>query len=227
MAIVGNVMPDPKFTGLDSNGDPVSSGKLYAYAAGTTTPLDTYTDSDLATPNANPVVLDSAGRATVFLSSNAYKFVLKTSADVAVWTQDNVSATTLTTLVGEAVPLFGNPMASTDETSYPSGTTLDKIADGTTSISVDSGDLNGSWALRGMLRVTSGTATAAFVNLSDGAPDTAIVTITSTSTTGELVTSSAISFASSGSAKTYAVKMLSSAQGAYVFGWGFQMVRTV
>jgi hypothetical protein len=103
--MAGNVMPQPKFVGLDSNGDPLASGKLYAYAAGTTTPLDTYTTSVLDVANANPVVLDSAGRATVYLSANAYKFVLKTSADVEVWTQDNVQSLTLQqTLVGETTP---------------------------------------------------------------------------------------------------------------------------
>ena len=93
--MAGNVMPQPRFVGLDGNGDPLNGGKLYAYSAGTTTPLDTYTTSVLDVANANPVVLDSAGRATVYLSANAYKFVLKTSADVEVWTQDNVQSLTL------------------------------------------------------------------------------------------------------------------------------------
>ena len=84
----GTVMPSPVFTGLDNNGDPLSGGKLYTYAAGTTTPLATYSDVGLTTPNANPIILDSGGRATVFLSATSYKFVLKTSADVTVWTQD-------------------------------------------------------------------------------------------------------------------------------------------
>jgi len=85
-------MPDPVFTGWDDNGDPLSGGLLYTYSAGTTTPLATYSDVGLTTPNANPVVLNSAGRATVYLSATSYKFVLKTSAGATVWTQDNVSA---------------------------------------------------------------------------------------------------------------------------------------
>jgi hypothetical protein len=67
----GNVIPDPIFTGIDANGNPLSGGKLFAYAAGTTTPQDTYTSSALTSANANPVVLDSAGRATIFLSSDS------------------------------------------------------------------------------------------------------------------------------------------------------------
>ena len=64
--------------------------KLYFYAAGTSTPQDTYTSAALTTANDNPVVLSSAGRALIFLSDKSYKVVLKTSADVEIWTADNV-----------------------------------------------------------------------------------------------------------------------------------------
>ena len=90
-AQTGQVMPAPKFVGLDNDGNPLSGGKLYAYAAGTTTPQNTYTTSALSVANANPVILDSAGRATVYLDpALSYKFTLKTSADVELWTQDNI-----------------------------------------------------------------------------------------------------------------------------------------
>jgi hypothetical protein len=86
------VMPEPRIQFFDNSGDPLGGGKLYAYAAGTTTPQDTYTTSALSTPNANPVILDAAGRATVYLDSTlSYKFELHTSADVPLWTQDNIS----------------------------------------------------------------------------------------------------------------------------------------
>ena len=58
----GTVMPSPVFTGFDSNGDPVSGGLLYVYDAGTSTPATTYSDVNLTIANANPVVLNSAGR---------------------------------------------------------------------------------------------------------------------------------------------------------------------
>jgi len=88
----GTVMPAPKFTGFNNSGVVVSSGKLYTYSAGTSTPLATYSDVDLTVANANPVILDSAGRATVFLTASSYKFVLKDSSDNTLWTQDNVKA---------------------------------------------------------------------------------------------------------------------------------------
>lgn len=71
---------------------------LYTYAAGTTTPLATYTDVGLTTANANPIVLDSAGRCTLFLLASSYKFVLKTAAGATVWTRDNVGAVPTTSI---------------------------------------------------------------------------------------------------------------------------------
>jgi hypothetical protein len=88
----GTVMPSPVFTGFDSNGDPVSGGLLYVYDAGTSTPATTYSDVNLTIANANPVVLNSAGRAVVYLAGASYKFVLKTAAGATVWSQDNVSS---------------------------------------------------------------------------------------------------------------------------------------
>lgn len=83
--------PYPKFRALDSNGDPLASGKLYSYAAGTSTPLDTYDDQTGGNANANPVILDSNGEADVWLTeSSGYKFILKDSSDVQQWEVDNI-----------------------------------------------------------------------------------------------------------------------------------------
>ena len=77
---------------LDSNGNPLAGGKLYAYVAGTSTPQDTYTDQSGDTENANPVVLDANGEANVWIDSAlAYKFVLKDADDVTQWTVDGVT----------------------------------------------------------------------------------------------------------------------------------------
>lgn len=86
------IAPVPKLQFLDANGNPLSGGKLYTYAAGTTTPQTTYTDAGGGTPNANPVILDSRGEASVWLGSSPYKFKLTTSADAEIWTVDNISS---------------------------------------------------------------------------------------------------------------------------------------
>jgi len=78
---------------FDDNGTPLTGGLLYTYEAGTTTPLATYTDVNGNVANANPIVLDAAGRVPyqVWLTSgSSYKFILKTSTGVTVWTEDNV-----------------------------------------------------------------------------------------------------------------------------------------
>lgn len=79
---------------FDGNGNPLSGGKLYTYAAGTTTPQVTYTSSAGVTLHSNPIILDAAGRvpgsSEIWLSdSGIYKFVLKDSNDVlqAAWDQ--------------------------------------------------------------------------------------------------------------------------------------------
>ena len=65
-----------------SQGVILSGGLIYTYQAGTTTPQNTYTDSTATVANANPIVLDSAGRLTsnVWLAAGVpTKFVLATS----------------------------------------------------------------------------------------------------------------------------------------------------
>jgi hypothetical protein len=89
---------------FDNNGNPLSGGKLYSYAAGTSTLAPTYTSVSGLTANPNPIILNSAGRppSQVWLDNNAtYKFVLTTSTDVLLWTMDNIpgiSSFTTTTI---------------------------------------------------------------------------------------------------------------------------------
>lgn len=73
----------------------LTGGKLYTYAAGTTTPQVTYTTSSGNVQHTNPIVLDAAGRVPdggeIWVTNAPYKFVLKTSTDVLIATWDNVS----------------------------------------------------------------------------------------------------------------------------------------
>ena len=81
---------------FDNSGYPLTGGKLYSYAAGTTTPATTYTTSQGNIAWSNPIVLDAAGRVPaggeIWLVDGAnYKFVLKTSTDTLIATYDNIS----------------------------------------------------------------------------------------------------------------------------------------
>lgn len=82
--------PAPKLQFFDANGNPLVGGKLYSYAAGTSTPQATYTGNTTTTANTNPVILNSRGEAGVWLSSSYYKLKLTDSNDVEIWTVDNV-----------------------------------------------------------------------------------------------------------------------------------------
>lgn len=65
----------PQF--FDVNGTIAAGYKLFTYEAGTSKLATTWANGDLSTPNANPIVLDSAGRANIFLNQDsAYKFVM-------------------------------------------------------------------------------------------------------------------------------------------------------
>jgi hypothetical protein len=79
---------------FDNNGVILSGGKLYTYAAGTTTPAVTYTSSSGVTTHTNPIILNSAGRVStgeIWLNPSSYKFLLKDSTDVLIATYDNIS----------------------------------------------------------------------------------------------------------------------------------------
>jgi hypothetical protein len=75
------------------SGVPLAGGLIYTYAAGTTTPAVTYTSATGVTANTNPIVLDAAGRPPneIWLAASSYKFVLKDSNGVQIWSMDNLS----------------------------------------------------------------------------------------------------------------------------------------
>lgn len=89
---MASLSPTPKLQFFGTDGLPLVGGKLYTYAAGTTTPIATYTDNTESSQNTNPVILDSSGQASVWLTdTTTYKYVLKTSEDVTLFTVDYVS----------------------------------------------------------------------------------------------------------------------------------------
>jgi len=86
--------PAAKMQFFAASGIPLAGGLLYTYAAGTTTPSATYTDSSGGTANSNPIVLDARGEANVWLGAATYKFKLCDPTNTEIWTVDNISAPT-------------------------------------------------------------------------------------------------------------------------------------
>ena len=79
---------------LDNSGNVLTGGKIFTYAAGTTTNQATYTSSLGNTPLPNPIILNAAGRVPtgeIWLTDGlSYKFVLTDSNDVLIGTYDNI-----------------------------------------------------------------------------------------------------------------------------------------
>ena len=136
--------PVPKIQFLDTSGDPLASGKVFTYIAGTTTNQVTYTDSTAATPNANPVILDSGGfpdSGEIWLDvALSYKFVVKSSTDVTQYTVDNVTVAeglnklkgTYTTTTFSATPTFNAAVADIFDITLTGNVTSSTISNATT-----------------------------------------------------------------------------------------------
>lgn len=79
---------------FDSNGNPLAGGKIYSYAAGTSTPQATYTTAAGNIQHSNPIQLDAAGRVPTgeiwLIAGDSYKFVIKDSNDVLIASYDNI-----------------------------------------------------------------------------------------------------------------------------------------
>jgi len=91
-----SLSPSPKLQFFANNGTPLAGGYLYTSVAGApSTPKTTYADAAW-TPNTNPVLLDSAGRCSLWLDGYYFMEMWTGDKNVAgstlLWTQDNVSS---------------------------------------------------------------------------------------------------------------------------------------
>lgn len=86
MASVIPTLPNQYF---DDNGNPLSGGKVYTFEAGTTTPKTTWSDAGQSVANANPIILDAAGRAKIYWRGT-YDIEVRNSANVLITTMEDV-----------------------------------------------------------------------------------------------------------------------------------------
>lgn len=88
----------PKPQIMLASGVPANGGKLFFYAAGSTTKQTTYTDSTGSVGNSNPLILNTLGEPSTevwFTAGQAYKVVYAPSTDTdppsaPIWTVDNL-----------------------------------------------------------------------------------------------------------------------------------------
>ena len=76
-------IPFVKARFFDRCGKPLAGGKIYTYEANTTTPKVTYKDPYGLTPNTNPIILDAAGEADIYLDGT-YRIRITDRNDVLV-----------------------------------------------------------------------------------------------------------------------------------------------
>ena len=115
---MARLMSEPSMQFFDDSGNPLAGGKIYTYETGTSTNKATYTDADAGTANANPVILDAAGRGDIWLLTDAaYRIVVKDSSDTTISTTDNVvpvlAGDDIDTTLSGALTLGGNLDVST------------------------------------------------------------------------------------------------------------------
>ena len=91
------VLPINQFS--DANGIPYAGGSVTTFIPGTGTPKDTWADPDQAFLNSNPLILDGAGRCTMW-GDGEIRLVLKDSAGNLIW---DVVATTIVSAAMEPV----------------------------------------------------------------------------------------------------------------------------
>ncbi|HEY2617786.1 MAG TPA: hypothetical protein VGI78_10645 [Acetobacteraceae bacterium] len=97
------LLPSPELQFVDPNGVPYAGGTFALYVPGTTTPKDSWMDWGGTVLNANPIVLDSAGRCIVW-GDGDYRCILEDADGNLIFDQNS------TTLVSAAmVPVVSAP----------------------------------------------------------------------------------------------------------------------
>lgn len=117
----------PIFQFFDDNGDPLANGFVYTYAAGTTTPLATFTDYTGTVNAPNPIELDAAGRPSsgsgAIWGEGAYKFIVKDANGVQIGDPlDNV--TSFTTLASATNAYFESFSGNSSQTVFTTSSDL-------------------------------------------------------------------------------------------------------
>lgn len=113
---------------FDDNGDPATGWKIYTYAAGSSTPLATYTTDAGTVAQSNPIIINSLGFVSnpIWLTSGlAYKLVLTNASNVVKGPPvDNVTGVTGAASVSQW-------LASGLTPTYVSGTSFTLVGDQT------------------------------------------------------------------------------------------------
>ena len=173
---------------FDNNGVPLTGGKLFTYAGGTTTPQASYTTIVGNVAHTNPIILDSAGRVPsgeIWLTDQSYKFVLNDADNVLIATYDNIFAISpVSALAAATTPLTGSEILSIVQSGTTSKVSVANLTAGraiSASAATISGAVSaGSAAITGAVTaasavITNNSASAALQIIQTGAGDALLV----------------------------------------------------
>jgi hypothetical protein len=129
-------LPIPQF--FSTLGQPLAGGQFFSYAAGTTTPQATCTDSTGLVQNADPLTLDSTGKPAsgIWITSQGYKFIVKDAFGNIQFFVDNVvfgsatSSTAFSTLTASTNSHAGSFVASGNTWNFNAATFLIPLSAG-------------------------------------------------------------------------------------------------
>lgn len=105
------LIPNGKQQYFSNAGLPLVGGKIETWAAGTSTPKDTYTTAAGNVANTNPVTLDGRGEATIFWNGS-YKVQLRDALNNIIWTLDNVVALDVAAMIAASTASFSGGSGS-------------------------------------------------------------------------------------------------------------------
>jgi len=105
---MATILPEPLSQWIDGNGNPLASGTVTTLIPGTSSPKTTWQDSSQTIANTNPIVLNSAGRATIY-GSGLYRFIVRDSGGNLVY--DALTADTASGGISNGGTSTGTPNA--------------------------------------------------------------------------------------------------------------------
>lgn len=124
-----SLAPNVKRQFLDDSGVILSGGLLYIVSAGGSYPADAATtyQTSSGTAHSQPITLDSSGRiagsSELYLQpGQSYRFIIKNSAGVQLWNQDNITAVPLSAANVDLTKTAGEALSAGDVVYIAKGT---------------------------------------------------------------------------------------------------------
>lgn len=144
---------------FDNAGAPLAGAKLFFYTTGTLTPLATYSNANLSTLNANPVVADSNGRfGDIFLQDQTYRVILKDTTEATTYFDTDPVYKDVTFIRSAGLPAVSFPNMLVHNTSDSKKYRRNSTGTGW----IDEGPIDSVGNTAGVADVVAGTSTTLF-----------------------------------------------------------------